>query len=143
MNQDSIELLKQCNSGCKNGTNSMEQVMDYVKDDKLEKLINDYNKKHVKIGDECHKLLNENGAEEKDPNAIVMKMAELGTDVKLMMNDDVYRIAELLIDGCVMGIKTISKYINRCSKADSEVKDIAYELVCVEQDFMNELLAYI
>ena len=45
MNQDSIELLKQCNSGCKNGTNSMEQVMDYVKDDKLEKLINDYNKK--------------------------------------------------------------------------------------------------
>lgn len=143
MNHDSVELLKQCNSGCKNGTNSMEQVIEYVKDDKFAKLINDYNQKHIKIGEECHKLLNKGGEEEKDPNALVMKMAEFGTDMKLLINDDAYRIADLLIDGCVMGIKSISKYINKCQKAENEVKDIAYELVCMEQDFMNELLAYL
>ena len=35
MNLDTINLLKECNAGCKSATNSMEQVLPYVKDEKL------------------------------------------------------------------------------------------------------------
>ena len=110
---------------------------------KLKKLIEDCNKKHIKLGDECHEMLNKAGCDEEDPSKFVSKMAELGTEIKLMMNDDTYRIAELMVDGCNMGIKSIAKAINKYTDADSEVKNLSYEIISLEQDFMNDLLAYL
>lgn len=143
MNHESIELLKECNSGCKNATNSMEQVLPYVKEEKLKKIIGDYNKKHIKLGDECHKLLNEIGEDEKDPNPISQTMASLGTEVKLMVNDKTEKIAELMVDGCNMGIKSLSKVVNKYKGAENKAKDISFEIISIEQDFMNELLAFL
>lgn len=143
MNEDSIALLKECNSGCKNATNSMEQVLPYVKEDKLRKIIEDYNKKHIKLGDECHKLLNEAGEDEKDPNGFTQAMASIGTEFKLLVNDGSEKIAELMVDGCNMGIKSISKCVNKLKGAENKVKDISFEIISIEQDFMNELLAFL
>lgn len=143
MNSDSINLLKECNSGCKNATDSMEQVLSFVKDEKLKKIIEDYDDKHIKIGDECHKILNKEGESEEDPNKITMAMAWFGTEVKLMINDGSDKIAELMVDGCNMGIKSLSKYNNKYRNAESKIKDLVFELISVEQDFMNELLAFL
>ena len=57
MNEDTVSLLKECNSGCKSATSSMEQVLGYVKNEKLPALIKKYDEKHIKAGDECHELL--------------------------------------------------------------------------------------
>ena len=143
MKYESVELLKECNSGCKSATNSMEQVLSYVKEESLKKIIDDYNKKHIKLGDECHKLLNDMGEDEKDPNAFSQAMASFGTDLKLMMNDGSDKIADLMVDGCNMGIKSLSKAVNKYKDAEDKVKDIAFEIISIEQDFMNELLGYL
>ena len=143
MKYESVELLKECNSGCKSGTNSMEQVLPYVKEESLRKIIDNYNKKHIKLGDECHKILNEMGEEEKDPNAFSQAMASFGTDLKLMMNDGSDKIAELMVDGCNMGIKSLSKALNKYKGAESKAKDMAFEIISIEQDFMNELLGFL
>lgn len=143
MNEDSVNLLKECNSGCKSATDSMEQVLPFVSDEKLKKLIEDYDKKHIGIGDECHKLLNEAGEHEEDPNKLAMAMAWFGTEVKLVVNDKTDKIAELMIDGCNMGIKSLSKYNNKYKAAESKIRDLVFELISVEQDFMNELLGFL
>ena len=57
MNEDTINLLKECNAGCKMGTNSMEQLQRFIENEKLKSIIDEYNDKHIKIGDECHKML--------------------------------------------------------------------------------------
>ena len=49
MNNDSINLLKECDAGCKNATNSMEQVLGFIQDSKLKDVINVYNKQHIEI----------------------------------------------------------------------------------------------
>lgn len=143
MNEDSINLLKECNSGCKNATDSMEQIMSYVKDESLKKLIDDYNKKHIELGDECHKILNKQGEDEKDPSKITKAMAWMGTEIKLLIDADSDKIADMLVDGCNMGIKSLSRYSNKYKKAESKIKDICFELISLEQDFMNELLMYL
>lgn len=56
MNQDTIFLLRECNAGCKSATNSMEQVIPYISDEKLLSIINEYNDQHIKLGDECHQM---------------------------------------------------------------------------------------
>lgn len=143
MNNDSIELLKKCNSGCKSGTNSMEQVMDFVSDERLRKVIHEYNRKHIDIGDECHEMLNKENLEEEDPPMIAKAMSWLGTEVKLAVNDSTSHIADILIDGCNMGIKSLYKELNKQKNAKSEIRDMVMELVCIEQDFMNELLEFL
>ena len=63
--------------------------------------------------------------------------------MKLMINNDDHKIADIMIDGCNMGIKSVSGYINKYKTADKDSVDLAKKLVKVEQEFMNELLGYL
>lgn len=140
MNEDSINLLKECNSGCKSATNSMEQVLPYITNEQLKSIIIGYNDKHIKIGDECHQMLSEYHEEEKDPPVMAKAFSWISTEMKLMMNDNTHKIADLMIDGCNMGIKSVSEYINKYNAASKESMDLAKNLVKIEQEFMNDLL---
>ncbi|WP_058484928.1 DUF2383 domain-containing protein [Defluviitalea phaphyphila] len=143
MNEDTIKLLRECNAGCKSATNSMEQVISHIKDKGLKSLINKYNDKHIKIGDKCHEMLNECGEEEKDPKSMVNTFSWLTTEMKLMLKNDDDKIAELMIDGCNMGIKSVSRYLNQYKNASKESIELAHRLVKIEQEFMNDLLIYL
>lgn len=143
MNEDTIKLLKECNAGCKSGTNSMEQVMPYIENEKLKSIIDEYNDRHIKIGDECHQMLNEYHEEEKDPKLSAKAFSWISTEMKLMVNTNTHTIADIMIDGCNMGIKSVSEYINKYKTASAESVDLAKNLVKTEQEFMNDLLGYL
>lgn len=143
MSNDTVKLLRECNAGCKSATNSMEQVLRYLDNEDLKMLIDEYNDKHIKLGDECHQMLNELDEEEKDPDKMAKTFSWISTEVKLMMNDNSQKIAELMIDGCNLGIKSLSKYINQYKNASNESVDLAKRLIKIEQEFMNELLKYL
>lgn len=143
MSKDTLELLKECNAGCKSATNSMEQVQAYVKDSQLRKIIEQYNKEHILIGDECHKILDKAGETEKDPSPMAKTFSWISTEIKMMINDDEKKIADIMVDGCNMGIKALSRYLNEYKEADKESRNLTKKLICLEQDFMNDLLRYL
>lgn len=143
MSKDTLELLKECNAGCKSATNSMEQVQAYVKDRELKKIIEQYNKEHILIGDECHKILDKAGETEKDPSPMAKTFSWISTEIKMMINDDEKKIADIMVDGCNMGIKALSRYLNEYKEADKESRNLTKKLICLEQDFMNDLLRYL
>lgn len=143
MNEDTVLLLKECNSGCKMATNSMEQVKPYIEKENFKSLIENYNSRHIEIGDTCHQMLNSNGKDEKDPQSIQKIVSWVSTEVKLRINEDDEKIAEMLMDGCNMGIKSVSKYVNKYKNASPESLDLAHKLVKIEQDFLNDLLIYL
>ena len=143
MNEDTVNLLKECNAGCKSATNSMEQIMIYVKDHKLKSTICEYNNVHIKIGDKCHVMLNKAGKDEEDPGVIAKFFSWIGTEMKLMADAENHQIADILIDGCNMGIKSVSEYINKYKDASKESLALARSIVTVEEKFMSELLQYL
>lgn len=143
MNEDTIFLLRECNSGCKSATNSMEQVQPYIDNEELKAIIDEYNDRHIKLGDECHQMLNENNEEEKDPKVMAKAFSWISTEMKLMVNNDTHKIAELMIDGCNMGIKSVSMYINKYKAASDESINLARKLVHMEQEFMSSLLVFL
>ncbi len=142
MNEDTIFLLRELNAGCKSATNSMEQVKPYITNEKLMSIINEYNDKHIKIGDECHQMLNESNEGEKDPQVTAKAFSWISTEMKLMIKNDAHKIADIMIDGCNMGIKSLSKYINKYKAASDESVNLAKKLVKMEQEFMNEMLEF-
>ena len=55
------------------------------------------------------------------------------TNVKLAMEDSDRTVADLITDGCNMGVKSLNKYLNQYTAASEQAKDIAKRLIHLEQ----------
>ena len=142
-NQDTKDLLKYCNAGCKMETDSIEQVMEYVKSSKFRKLLQKYNEKHVQLGEKCHHMLNRFHLEEEDPSPMAKAMSYISTEMKMLVNRDEKEIAKIMMDGCNMGIQSLSGYLNQYKKADEECRKVTEDLIDAEFSFMKELRIYL
>lgn len=143
MEEDTVKLLRECNSGCKMAINSMNQVKEYIQEEKLLKTIEEYDKKHRKLEDKISVLLNGSANEEKEPKKMAEVYSWLSTEMKLMMRDDSHEIAKIMMNGCNMGIQSLSRYINEYENASAESLAIAKDLVKEEEAFMKALKQFL
>lgn len=143
MEEQTIDLLKECSSGCKMATKSIKQVREYASDEKLERILDSYDKKHRDLEKETTQLLGKLGKNSEEPKPMASAMAWLDTEIKMMMHADSHQIAKLMMDGCNMGIQKVSEYINKYTDASRESTDIAKKLVKIEEDFMEEMKAFV
>lgn len=143
MDKHSIELLQECNSGEKMAISSMNQVLGFVKDEKLRNVIDKYKRKHEELERECEKLLAECKEEGKEPGIVATAFSTISTNIKLALNEDDSKIAEIMMDGCNMGIKSVCKYQNECLEVSKESKSHAEQLVRTEEEFMKELKSFV
>ena len=141
--RDDIELLKECDSGVKMGIQGIAAVIDDAYGDDFKNLLENYEEQHVKILGVIHEKLNEAGASIREPHPIARAMANMSTDMKMMMNNSNEKIADIMMDGCNMGIKSVSKYMNQYAAASKETMQIANDIVVLEQNFMNDLRQYL
>lgn len=143
VSQDTIELLKECDAGCKMAIDSMHQISKYVSDDKLKTIIQKYNDSHIKLEEEVHRLLNNLGEEDKEPNPIAKASSWIQSEVKMMMNCDSKQAAHLLTDGCNMGVKSLCEYKNAYKAADDKSVRICEKLCDLETKMTYELQPYL
>ncbi len=142
-NSDTIELLKECNAGIKMGVNSIDEVLDKVSDEKLRNILIESKEEHQALGSETHKLLNELHDEGKEPNLMASGMSWLKTNVMLAMEKTDKTIADLITDGCDMGIKSLNRYINQYAAASADAKKIAKRLIDIEERLSDEIKGYL
>ena len=142
-NKDSIKLLRECNSGSKMAISSIRDVLDDIEEEKLKRLLENYIHKHEEYGEELHALLSANEVSAEEPKHSAQMMAKMVTGMKLMANRSSAQIANLMIDGCNMGVKSISKYQNQYKDADRESIEFSEELVKIEQHMANGLRRFL
>ena len=138
-NDDTIRLLKECDAGTKMAVASIDEILDKVEDDNLRKLLSESREHHEKLGNDIHSLLIEYDSEEKEPNAMAKGMSWLKTNMKMTMNEDDSTVADLITDGCDMGIKSLYKYMNQYPTANQKVKELCMRLVSIEEELRKEL----
>ena len=143
MATQTVELLKECNSGCKMAINSMDQIMEYVRDPKQADIIRSYKKKHQDLEDRIGKQLMLNGATEEEPGFMASAMSWFSTEMKMSMQNDSSQAAKIMMDGCNMGIQSVAEYINKYTSGSKEGKELAKELVKIEEDFMQEMKQFL
>ncbi len=143
MSDDSVCLLKECSSGCKMACKSIRQVKEFVKDKKLESILDRYKDKHEKIEQEVIAQLGEHGKHDEEPSAMAKMFSWVDTEIKMLMNADAHKISKIMMDGCNMGIQSVSEYINKYTGADEDSVNTAKKLVKTEEDFMEEMKAFV
>ena len=141
--QDTIRLLRECDAGIKMGVESINEVVEYVQHDKLRECRSDCKNKHSKLEDEIQTLLNKYHDEGKEPSPMAKGMSWMKTNVKLVINESDETIADLMTDGCNMGVKSLSKYLNQYKAADEKSKDITKRLIKLEEKLTEDMRAYL
>jgi len=142
-NNDTIYLLKECDAGSKMAVTSLDEVMENVQNEKLEKLLKKSKEHHENLGNEIHSLLIQYHSEEKDPNPMAKSMSWLKTNMKMSMDKSDATVADLLTDGCNMGIKSLYKYMNQYPAADQKVIHLCNNLIDIERELREGLREYL
>lgn len=142
-NNDTIHLLKECDAGTKMAVSSIDEVFDKVSDANMKHLLSETKSHHEKLGNELHSLLVQHNSEEKDPSPMAKGMSWLKTNMKISMDGSDAAIADLLTDGCNMGIKYLHKYLNQYKTADKISKEICNRLIDIEEQLCQKLHSYL
>lgn len=142
-NNDTVNLLMECNSGIQMGVSSIDEVLPRVESRKLETILNDYKNKHTELGNETNELIQELGEETKEPNPVAKGMSWIKTNAKLYWDESDATISDLITDGCNMGIKSIRKYINQYDSADERSVKIAQKLIDIEEELAVEISPFL
>ncbi len=140
---DTIKLLRECDAGIKMGVESIGEILDYVKDETLNKVLTQCKEKHEKLESEIQNLLEQYHDEGKNPNPMAKGMSWIKTNVKLVMDESDETIADLITDGCNMGVKSLNKYLNQYKAADEKTKDIAKRLINIEESLAIDIRKYL
>ena len=141
--QDTVKLLRECDAGIKMGSSSIEDVLKYVSSRELEKTLTVCKNEHDKLADEVYSLLEKYGDDGKKPNPIAKGMSKMKTTMKLGINESDSIVADLMTDGCNMGVKSLNKYLNQYKAADEVSKDIAKRLINLEEKLAIDIRGYL
>lgn len=140
---DTIKLLRECDSGIKMGVSAIEDSMKHAKNKKLRCILEKSKNQHNEINVELLKLLNKYYDHGKNPPVMSKVMSRIKTDVKMAFKDNDEAVAESIKDGCDMGIKYLSKYLNEYKAADERSKDIAKKLIVIEEKLAEQMRGYL
>lgn len=143
MDTATYELLKECNSGCRMARNSIEQLAVYLESQELQDLFCKYKEEYENIEKETIRLSKGELQEETMSEKAAETFARISADVKLMMNDDSSKIAEMMIDGANMGIKSIMEKLNRYPEAEKDSIMLAKKFERVCEKVMRDMKKYL
>ena len=141
--QDTIKLLRECDAGIKMGVDSIDDVLEYVKGEALRKYLTECKREHEVLKEEVQVLLDKYHDDGKDPNPIAKGMSWMKTNMKLGMDMSDGTIADLMTDGCNMGVKSLNRYLNQYEAADERSKDITKRLINLEERLVIDIRQFL
>ena len=140
--QDTVKLLRECDAGIKMGVTSIDDVLDRVSDQRLHQLLSDCKKEHDTLKTELQGKLSDYQDQGKNPNPIAKGMSWMKTNMKLGLEDSDATIADLMTDGCNMGVKSLNRYLNQYKAASERSKDITKRLINLEEKLTVDIRGY-
>ena len=141
--QDTIKLLRECDAGTKMGISSIDDVQPHVKKEEFLKKLTKCKEEHEDLQCKILQELEIYQDDGKNPNPIAKGMSWMKTNMKLSMEESDATIAELITDGCNMGVKSLNRYLNQYKAADEVSKDMAKRLINLEEKLAVDIRQYL
>ena len=141
--QDSIYLLRECDAGAKMAMASLDDVKDRTRNTEMQKILLESRQQHELIAEEIHKLLDSIGTGEKDPSPMARGMSAVKTGVKMGLDDSDQTVADLITDGCGMGIKSLHRYLNQYAAAETIARAVCRILIAVEEQLVCDIKRFL
>ena len=118
-------------------------LVQYIENDELEEKLTNSKNEHIELQKDLQELLDKYHDDGKDPNPIAKTMSWMKTSFKMATEKSDKTAADLMTDGCNMGIKSLAKYLNEYKAADEKSKDIAKKVINLEEKLVRDLREYL
>ena len=141
--KDTVNLLLECKRGIEMAISSIDDMKDAVTSDRMKDLLINSRREHESVLVEVDDLLREYHGDKNGASALLKGMSYVKTKLSLAMNSSDHNVAAMMIDGCNMGIKSLSKYLNEYAAASEFSKDVAKKLIAAEDTLAHNLRAYL
>ena len=96
-----------------------------------------------KLKEDIQALISKYHDDGKEPDPMAKGMSWIKTNVKLAMDESDGTIADLMTDGCNMGVKSLSRYLNQYKAADEKSKSIAKRLIKIEERLTEDVRPFL
>ena len=125
------------------GISSLDDLMDYAKNPELRNCLKGCRSKHDKLQSDINNALHRFHDSGKEPTTMAKGMSWMKTNVKLAVDNSDETVADLVTDGCNMGIKSLSKYLNQYKAADEDSKNLARRLISSEEELVTDVRRFL
>ncbi len=140
---DTVKLLRECDAGVQMGVESIEEVLEEVKSEDLRGFMAEARKKHFEIGECLKRELDKYADDGKSPNPMAKSMSWLKTNMKMAFEGSDQTIADLITDGCNMGVKSLNKYLNQYTNASENAKELTKRLIDIEEKLAIDIRRFL
>lgn len=122
---------------------SISDLLPEVEDEDVKKELQEEYEGYEKIIGEISSYMAQNKIERKDINPL-KKAAMWGSiKMKTMFNKSRNQVAEMMINGTVMGINELTAMKNESSNLDKEVVNLLDKLLALEEEYEQRLKKYL
>ncbi len=142
-NNDTVKLLRECDAGVKMGVESINDVLPDVRSSRFRSDLTSCRDQHETLQAEIKQKLDSLGDDGKEPALMAKSMSKMKTNMKMAMEDSDKTIADVMTDGCNMGVKSLHRYLNQYKAADAESKGIATRLIGLEDNLAKQIRQYL
>lgn len=140
---DTVKLLRECDAGIKMGVAAIDDVMSHVHGEEFKKSLNACRDEHENLRAQVREMLGSCGDGGKEPNPVAKGMSWIKTNVMLAADESDATVADLITDGCNMGVKSLNRYLNQYAAADEKSKTVAKRLIRLEEKLTQSARAYL
>lgn len=140
---DTVKLLRECDAGIRMGVGSIDEVLEETENPEFKRLLQQCRSRHETLQTETDGLLEQYHDSGKAPNPMAVGMSWMKTNWKMLTDKSDATIADLMTDGCNMGVKSLARYLNQYEAASEKSKDIAKRLIRLEEGLTADIRKYL
>ncbi len=140
---DTVKLLKECDAGLRMGADSIGEIINYVEDTELQRKLMMGKSDHEKLIAEVESELAGEGASGKEPSTMAKSMSWMKTNVKMAADFSDSTVADLIYDGCYMGMKSLHRYKNQYRGATDKAAELCDKVIKLEASLAEDMRVYL
>lgn len=140
---DNLNLLRECSAGIKTAVTSIDEILPYVRDEKLREILTGSKDAHEILAAAVDGQLRSIGSNDKEPNPMAKTMSWMKINAELSVNPTSAQAASLITDGCDMGVKSLHKYLNKYEGADESTRSLARSISELEETLEKDMRPYL
>lgn len=140
---DTIKLLQECTSGIAMAIDAINEILESVVNENLKKILRTSREQHEELDKDAKNQLAAFHDDPKSPSLMAKSMSHMKTNFKMTTKPSDETIADLITDGCNMGIKSLHRYLNQYSEADKDAKKLTQKIIDIESKLREDICGYL
>ena len=143
MDERNNELLTKIYQNARMGCDSISYVSEKSKDEDMRESLLEQHRKYSDIAQDATKLLNESGEPAKDKGPVSKAMIWSSVQMNTLADKTSDHIAEMMIQGSMMGVIDMSRNLKRYSDTDKPVLSLGERLIEAEERNIQNMKSYL